>query len=586
MNIISSKIFEGKITIRLKDRVCETSEELLSSDLFAKVLKLAVKELEQRDSIMLDIFEDKSKIRNEDISLLIETFQFLYKMPIHLVPNVVEGSRPFLRNPYLLNDFLQYLYNFWRHFNRFIICNSNGDMLDKRPYRTFHSTIEQLGHLVRKTYRDLQDNITGNHPNVYRQVVAGAEIATVCITKNLVFPGGAYEKLRNIPVIRQVLLYPPLVLNPPMNKRKGKFERVGRNPLELIDIKDDEWLCYPAKVGPLVIYIYFQERFFELGFSMANLFDIADDKDLERKPNAVFLFGTPGDAIDSLAPLPTVFYDDEENDLLVGAIPNRDEFGYFGYLKKMALTLHNIRMMKSGKLPFHGALFRIVLRGDKEATVLVMGDTGAGKSETLEAFRVLGAETIRDIIIIADDMGSLGIDEAGNIIGYGTEVGAYVRLDDLQPGYAFGQIDRMIIMNPNQTNARIVLPVTSPGNVLKGHKIDFVLYCNNYEEIDEEHPVIERFASAEEALQVFRAGAVMSKGTTAATGLVHSYFANVFGPPQYRQLHDELAKKYFDAFMAQGLFIGQMRTRLGIPGWERNGPEASAKELLKQIQNR
>ena len=45
-------------------------------------------------------------------------------------------------------------------------------------------------------------------------------------------------------------------------------------------------------------------------------------------------------------------------------------------------------------------------------------------------------------------------------LAYGTEMGAFVRLDDLQSGYAFGQIDRAIIMNPDEVNARVILPVT------------------------------------------------------------------------------------------------------------------------------
>ena len=40
----------------------------------------------------------------------------------------------------------------------------------------------------------------------------------------------------------------------------------------------------------------------------------------------------------------------------------------------------------------------------------MMGDTGAGKSETLEAFRVLGDKHIRELKIIADDMGSIELD--------------------------------------------------------------------------------------------------------------------------------------------------------------------------------
>jgi hypothetical protein len=582
VSMISSKINDKQIIIKLKNRVCDTSEELLCSDLFATILTMAVKELSKRKSILLDIFDNKDDIKEEDIKILIDTFHYICKMPVNLVSQVVKGSEQFSREPELLNDFVQYLYNYWRNFNRFIVCQSEGDGLEARPYRTFHSTIEKLNHLVRKTYRDLQINIT-HHPKVFRQVTAGAELAAISTSAAVPFSGKIYEKLNQVQMIRQVCIYPPLVLDPPMNKRTGKFERIDQNPLDLVDIHADEWLCYPAKVGPLVINIYFQDRFFELGFSLCNLFEIADDDELEKQPDAVFLFGVPGKVLDGLTKLPTVFYEDNENEMLVAAIPNRDEFGYFGYLKKMALTLHNIRMMKKGKMPFHGAMARIILKGNKEANVLVMGDTGAGKSETLEAFRVLGEEYIQDIIVIADDMGSLSINEKGEVIGYGTEIGAYVRLDDLNPGYAFGQIDRAIIMNPSQKNARTILPVTTYDKIVKGHKVDFLLYCNNFDQIDEEHPIIEEFSNAAEAINVFRSGAVMSKGTTTSTGLVQTYFANVFGPSQYRQIHEIIAKKYFEAFFQQGIFVGQMRTRLSIAGWERKGPEEAARGLLEMI---
>ncbi len=71
-----------------------------------------------------------------------------------------------------------------------------------------------------------------------------------------------------------------------------------------------------------------------------------------------------------------------------------------------------------------------------------------------------------------------------------------MRLDDLQAGYAFGKIDRSIIMSPQKTNARVVLPVTTLGEVLHGHNVDFILYANNFEETDADHPIIERFDSA------------------------------------------------------------------------------------------
>jgi hypothetical protein len=329
--------------------------------------------------------------------------------------------------------------------------------------------------------------------------------------------------------------------------------------------------------------VYFHLEFFELGFSMCNLFQLGDDNDLEKKPDALFIYGVPGNVIDGLSKYSTVFYDDEENGIFVGAIPNRPEFGYFGYLKKMVLTLHNSIIMKMGNMPFHGAMVKILLQGNKEATILMMGDTGAGKSETLEAFRVLGEKHIRELTIIADDMGSIELDSTGYPVGFGTEIGAFLRLDDLQPGYAFGHLDRSIIFNPSQVNARIVFPVTRFETIIQGHKIDYILYANNYEEIDNEHPAIERFNSVEWALDIFREGAVMSKGTTTSSGLVHSYFANIFGPPEYRCIHEEIASKFFAAFFKNDVFVGQMRTRLGIPGYESSGPREAAIELLKII---
>ncbi len=87
-------------------------------------------------------------------------------------------------------------------------------------------------------------------------------------------------------------------------------------------------------------------------------------------------------------------------------------------------------------------------------------------------------------------------------------------------------------------------------------------------------------------MSVFREGTAMSKGTTTATGLVHSYYANVFGPAQYKELHEPLARKYFEAFFAKDVFVGQMRSRLGLAGWEQKGPQEAAQELLRVIQNK
>lgn len=572
-----------KVILRVRNRVCNTTEELLSSPLFDAILHRFINELISKNSKYLAIFPS-SQYDDEQHRILKQALFYLLSLPGEKVIKLVPGSESFFMDTFLFNEFVEQLYNYWRCKHRLVICDAVFDRLDLKPYRTFNDLVESLMHIVRSAYRNIQENITGDHPKIYRQVSAGAEIGAIALPAHIHYPPGLYQRLQEVFTIRQVLMYPPMIFNTPTNKREGVFERVGVSPLEGLSLNPEEWLCYPARVGSLLIMVYFSLELFELGFSLSNLFELATDKDLESKPDAIYLFGVPAEQLKAQGGNRTIFYDDEANGMLVAAVPNLDAYAYFGYLKKMMLTLHNIQRMKQQAYPVHGAIFQIKVRGVRPVTMALVGDTGAGKSETIEALRQIAGDQIEDLTIVADDMGSLEISESGEVIAYGSEVGAFVRLDDLQKGYALGQIDRSIIMNPDQVNARVVLPVTRYPYVTRGWPLDCILYANNYEKVDAEHPEIEIFTSKEEALSVFKRGAVMSKGTTTSTGLVENYFANIFGPPQYRQLHDKLAEKFFEHFFTQKIVVGQMRTMLGIPGQELNGPLTSARALLDFIQ--
>ncbi len=52
-------------------------------------------------------------------------------------------------------------------------------------------------------------------------------------------------------------------------------------------------MCYPAKVGNLIIHLVFHNRFIGLGTSLANLFDLAENEDLKKKPDAIYAYGVP-----------------------------------------------------------------------------------------------------------------------------------------------------------------------------------------------------------------------------------------------------------------------------------------------------
>ncbi len=577
---------DNQIIMELLSLAGPSGEELITSSVFREFLDQYLATLDAQNALILDDLSPAIRTKGGR-EAFIQLIVGLHKNTFPECLRLVDDLESFSDKTREIQRFVDGLYDYWRNFDRYMILKSQPGttFYERRPYRAFNVTVQAFQEMLRGLYRDISENLSGDHPSIYRQVTAGCNMGMIAVPVETNLPTPYAVELYDIPMLRQILINPPLILNPPMNKRSGNFVRIPDNPLEGMQLDKSRFLCFPAQVGPLTIHVYFHKRFIGLSASMANLFELVTDAQLEQRPDAIFVYGAPTESLSKFGDQPTVFYDDEENGILAGFVPLEDRFAYFGYVKKMVLTLHNIVMMKRGRMPFHGAMSRIHLTNGKTANLLLIGDTATGKSETLEALRLMGAEYIRGLTIIADDMGSLEVSPEGQVLGYGTETGAFIRLDDLQQGYAFGQIDRAIIMSPHQTNARVILPVTTLDEVLHGYPVDYLLYANNYEDVDEKHPLIEPFSSAEQARDVFADGAAMSKGTTTSTGLNHSYFANIFGPPEYRDIHDELARRTFQAAMESGAFIGQMRTRLGIPGFESQGPAEASRALL-EILNR
>ena len=100
------------------------------------------------------------------------------------------------------------------------------------------------------------------------------------------------------------------------------------------------------------------------------------------------------------------YYYQTNDKTFIGVLPALDKYDYFGYFKKMLLTLFNLTMINNNVLPIHGAGLSIHLRNGITKNVVILGDSGAGKSETIEAMKHLNDHLIADITTIYDDMGS------------------------------------------------------------------------------------------------------------------------------------------------------------------------------------
>lgn len=570
----------GKVTMNFTAKYCDSFESIINSEGFRKVLETYLKKTKNKKSHNFRFLSEA--IGTEDIKVisryLISTLKLLSMMGADEVLVVNDAFEGLLEDKKSFANIIDDVYSFWRKLERYTVIQNN-KVKDGIAAVGFVDANKSFNDLILRFYRRLQKNLLGSMPNVLRQVSAGGN-ASIMVS-NLIWPSPReYSILDHIPFIDAISLEAPFITYPSKNTRDGIFLETSENPLSGSHINSEEWFCYPAKVGELLAYVYFHRDFMSHGISLCNLFDLATAEECRGvKPDIIYVFGAKDDEDE----LKTCFYDDEKNNIMLGYANYSEEIDYFGYMKKMILTLHNIIMIKRGYMPIHGAMVNVVLKNGKEANIVIMGDSGAGKSESLEAFRALSEEYISDMTIIFDDMGVFkNVD--GVIKGYGTEIGAFVRLDDLDQGYAFKEIDRSIFMNPDKINARLLMPVCKYDDIIKGYDVDLFLYANNYDGVDEGENSIEYFNNPEEAKKIFKAGARMAKGTTTENGLVESYFANPFGPVQKKKEMDLIIDKYFEDMFNNKVKVGQIKTCLGVLGLEKEGPKKAAIELFHIIE--
>ncbi|MDU2671166.1 MAG: phosphoenolpyruvate carboxykinase [Clostridium sp.] len=572
-------INNDKVLINFTAKYCTTYEMILDSDGFRRTLEVYLKKAQNKRSNAYRYLSEA--LDSNDIHYirknLVTVFKWLTLMNVEEILEVNINYEGLFKDK---NEFIKVIedfYRFWRRLERYTIIHTDR-IRQGLAAMSFTEANSNFSRLILKLYRKVEENVLGEKPLVFRQIPVGGNCSVMINKVNWPMPK-SYQMLQEINFIDCILIEPPFITYPKRNTRTGIFSETTENPLKKCVINKEHWFCYPAKVGELLAYIYFHRDFMEHGITLCNLFEMAKREECRnKKPDIVYVFG----GTDKEDDFKTVFYDDVENDIMLGYINHSDQIDYFGYMKKMILTLHNIIMIKRGYLPIHGAMVNIKLKDGKEANVVIMGDSGAGKSESLEAFRALGKDNISDMTVIFDDMGTFkNTDE--EVVGYGTEIGAFVRLDDLEQGYAFNEIDRSIFMNPDKINARLVMPITPYFEIVKGYKVDIMLYANNYTEVGSNDKSIEFFDNVDDSIKVFKSGARMAKGTTSEKGLVESYFANPFGPVQMQDETDILIEDYFKLMFKNNIKVGQIKTCLGIKGQEKEGPRRAAIELFDII---
>ena len=565
----------GRAIINFTSKYCDNRRKILTSYAYGRVVESFIYYLKKDNPVIFEAFSKGFESEDQLIRSFMEVIRLLSVCSVEELLEVNNKYAPFFQDRDLFLEVIELLYHYWRRMERIVVVHNQRQGDGVQNVR-FVQAYELFNELILAIYRRTKEVVNGFASQVYRQTTAGANAGLILndVTWNSPLE---YKGLTGIPFINSVLINPPYVSYTKKNTRDGIFREQTLNPVASMILNEDDWFLFPAKVGDLLAFVYFHKDFMCHGLGLANLFELAkQDEYVGKKPDMIYIFGYP-DGHDEKR---TFYYKDKKNDILVGYANYCDDIDYFGYMKKMLLTLHNIKQMERGKLPIHGAMVNIILKNGREANIIIMGDSGAGKSESLEAFRTLNEKYIRHMRVIFDDMGYLALDAEGRLKAYGTEIGAFVRTDDLDPTYAFSQLDRGIYTNPDKVNARVTIPISTYELISKGFPVDYFLYANNYAEAEQK---IALFDNIDEAIKTFEAGARKAKGTTTEQGLVTSYFANPFGPVQERPLAEQLVRQYFGVLFERGVKVGEMHTSLAIEGQTKDGPRLAAEELFSMI---
>lgn len=565
----------GKVMINFTLKFCDNRQKILTSSGFQRVLESFIEKIKVEDVIIYNHYIKSLESDEKFVASLIDVFRLLTVCDKEETLKVNQNHSIFLDDTDLFLELIELLYAYWRRLDRITIIRNNqiGDGIQNARFIQANSLFNEL---VLDIYRRIVETSMGFQHRVYRQLTAGANASMALndVTWNCPVE---YRGLTSVPFVSSVVFQPPFITYTHKNTRDGIFEEHHTNPIDSIILNDDDWYVFPAKVGNMLTFVYFHKDFMDHGLGLSNLFELASENEyIGKKPDIIYVFGYE-DGHDEKR---TFYYKDTKNDIMIGYANYCDDIDYFGYMKKMLLTLHNLKQMSEGSLPIHGAMVNILLKNGTESNVIIVGDSGAGKSESLEAFRTLNENYIRHMRVVFDDMGYLKIEGDGQIKAYGTEIGAFVRIDDLDPTYAYEQLDRGIYTNPNKVNARITIPISSYEVISKGYPVDYILYANNYEEVDQKIKFIENL---DDAIAVFEAGTRKAKGTTTEKGLVKSYFANPFGPVQERPLAEKLVRQYFEILHESKTQIGEIYTSLAIDGRAKEGPREAAEELFTLI---
>lgn len=186
--------------------------------------------------------------------------------------------------------------------------------------------------------------------------------------------------------------------------------------------------------------------------------------------------------------------------------------------------------MKVRNLPIHGALVHIVLKNNSTANDIIFGDSGAGKSESLDAFRTLAKDYLKSFKIILIIWGAWKLNMTKSFPQERKSEPLFSWMTWRKYTHLLQWIDSFLWIQTKLIPARLTPIAEIPRYYLWiwGRKY---LSANNYESPKAK---IRLFDQQSEAQEVFISGKRMAKGNTSESGTIQRFLQIHFAPFRMR----------------------------------------------------
>jgi len=175
------------------------------------------------------------------------------------------------------------------------------------------------------------------------------------------------------------------------------------------------------------------------------------------KPDCVSFLGLPTKVFGEDYRIGYFFDEDSDGKTVpVSWVDAESVTDYMGYLKKPILTVANEKAREKEMMPVHGSAFSIVFKNGLRKTIVMGGDSGTGKSETIIAMmgQIINnqglASQVEGIEFLSGDMLSMFEGNDGQMYMLGTEEGDFMRMTDIPDDWKERVRDR--INNGSKTN--------------------------------------------------------------------------------------------------------------------------------------